>query len=71
MTRVFKALWAPHPGNSATRRGVGAAVRSTTHRSVLVGSQKRNRNPTVGAMLLCWRKPLAKPPLTCVNMIPA
>ena len=50
--------------------GVGAAVRSTTHRSVVAGFQKRNRNPTVGAMLLCWRKPEAKPPFTCVNMIP-
>ncbi|MEH2545072.1 hypothetical protein V1283_001717 [Bradyrhizobium sp. AZCC 2262] len=50
--------------------GVSAAVRSTTHRSVVAGSQKRNHNPTVGAMLLRWRKPKAKPPFTCVNMIP-
>ncbi len=32
--------------------------------------QKRKRNPTVGAMLLRWRKPLANPPFTCVNMMP-
>jgi hypothetical protein len=32
--------------------------------------QKRNRSPTVGAMLLRWRKPKANPPFTCVNMIP-
>jgi hypothetical protein len=32
--------------------------------------QKRNRSPTVGAMLLRWRKPEANPPFTCVNMIP-
>ena len=50
--------------------GVSVAVRSTTHRSVVAGFQKRNRNPTVGAMLLRWRKPKAKPPFTCVNMIP-
>src|SRR6266481_6218478 len=50
--------------------GVGAAVRSTTHRPVVAGFQKRNRNPTVGAMLLRWRKPKANPPFTCVNMIP-
>ena len=50
--------------------GVSAAVRSTTHRWVVAGFQKRNRNPTVGAMLLRWRKPKAKPPFTCVNMIP-
>jgi hypothetical protein len=50
--------------------GVGAAVRSATHRSVVVDFQKRNRNPTVGAMLLRWRKPEANPPFTCVNMIP-
>src|SRR5882724_1238576 len=36
------------------------------HRSVLAGFQKRNRNPTVGAMLLRWRKPKANPPFTCV-----
>ena len=50
--------------------GVGAAVRSTAHGSVVASLQKRNRNPTVGAMLLCWRKPEANPPFTCVNMIP-
>src|SRR5882672_1008987 len=49
---------------------VRAAVRSTAHRSVVASFQKRNRNPTVGAMLLCWRKPEANPPFTCVNMIP-
>jgi hypothetical protein len=49
---------------------VGAAVRRTTHRSVVAGFQKRNRNPTVGAMLLRWRKPKANPPFTCVNMTP-
>ena len=49
---------------------VSATVRSTTYRSVVAGFQKRNRNPTVGAMLLRWRKPDANPPLTCVNMIP-
>src|SRR6266446_10645785 len=27
-----------------------------TYRSVVASFQKRNRNPTVGAMLLCWRK---------------
>ena len=41
-----------------------------THRSVVASFQKRNRNPTVGAMLLRWRKPKANPPFTCVNMIP-
>ncbi|MEH2568322.1 hypothetical protein V1289_007949 [Bradyrhizobium sp. AZCC 2289] len=41
-----------------------------SHRSVVAGFQKRNRNPTVGAMLLRWRKPKANPPFTCVNMIP-
>jgi hypothetical protein len=50
--------------------GVRAAVRCTTHRSVVAGFQKRNRNPTVGAMLLRWRKPEANPPFTCVNMTP-
>jgi hypothetical protein len=50
--------------------GVSATVRSTTYRSVVTGFQKRNRNPTVGAMLLRWRKPNANPPFTCVNMIP-
>src|SRR4051794_40270242 len=34
------------------------------HRSVVAGFQKRNRNPTVGAMLLRWRKPEANPPFT-------
>src|SRR6267142_3639850 len=48
--------------------GVSTAVRSTAHRPVVAGFQKRNRNPTVGAMLLCWRKPKAKPPFTCVNI---
>ena|ERR1700724_760300 len=32
--------------------------------------QKRKRNPTVGSMLLRWRKPKANPPFTCVNMTP-
>ena len=41
-----------------------------TRRPVVASFQKRNRNPTVGAMLLRWRKPKAKPPFTCVNMIP-
>ena len=41
-----------------------------THRSVVASFQKRKRNPTVGAMLLRWRKPKANPPFTCVNMIP-
>jgi hypothetical protein len=41
-----------------------------THRSVVASFQKRKRNPTVGAMLLRWRKPEANPPFTCVNMIP-
>ena len=41
-----------------------------THRSVVASFQKRNRNPTVGAMLLRWRKPEANPPFTCVNIIP-
>jgi hypothetical protein len=50
--------------------GVSAAIRRTTHRSVVASFQKRNRNPTVGAMLLRWRKPKANPPFTCVNMIP-
>src|SRR6267378_3642324 len=50
--------------------GVSAAVRSTAHRPAVAGFQKRKRNPTVGAMLFCWRKPKAKPPFTCVNMIP-
>src|ERR1700704_6218429 len=50
--------------------GVSAAVRSTSHRSVVADFQKRKRNPTVGAMLLRWRKPKANPPFTCVNMIP-
>src|ERR1700716_1186517 len=36
-----------------------------THRSVVASFQKRNRNPTVGAMLLRWRKPEANPPFTC------
>ena len=49
---------------------VSVAVRGTTHRSVVAGFQKRNRNPAVGAMLLRWRKPEANPPFTCVNMIP-
>jgi hypothetical protein len=51
-------------------RGASAAIRSKTHRAVVASFQKRNRNPTVGAMLLRWRKPEAKPPFTCVNMIP-
>src|SRR6267142_3606753 len=55
---------------SSRRRGRQNAVRSTAHRPVVAGFQKRNRNPTVGAMLFCWRKPKAKPPFTCVNMIP-
>jgi hypothetical protein len=50
--------------------GVSAAVRSTAHRAVVASFQKRKRNPTVGAMLLRWRKPKANPPFTCVNMIP-
>ena|SRR5882724_9454660 len=41
-----------------------------THRSVVASFQKRKRNPTVGAMLLRWRKPEANPPFTCVNIIP-
>src|SRR5882762_10901115 len=49
---------------------VNATVRSIAHRSVVAGFQKRKRNPAVGAMLLCWRKPEANPPFTCVNMIP-
>jgi len=32
--------------------------------------QKRKRNPTVGSMLLRWRKPLANPPFTRENMRP-
>jgi hypothetical protein len=37
---------------------------------IVAGFQNRNRSPTVGAMLLRWRKPKARPPFTCVNMIP-
>jgi hypothetical protein len=40
----------------APTRGVGAAIRSTAHRSAVAGFQKRNRSPTVGAMLLRRRK---------------
>jgi hypothetical protein len=32
--------------------------------------QKRKRNPTVGSMLLRWRKPKANPLFTCENMTP-
>jgi cellulose synthase (UDP-forming) len=34
-------------------------------------SQKRKRSPTVGSIVLRLRKPFARPPLTCENMIPA
>src|SRR6267142_2373612 len=32
-----------------------------SHRSVVAGLQKRKRSPTVGSMLLCWRKPKPNP----------
>ena len=55
---------------SSRRRGRQHRRPKHTHRSVVASFQKRNRNPTVGAMLLRWRKPEANPPFTCVNMIP-
>jgi hypothetical protein len=33
--------------------------------------QKRKRNPTVGSMLLRWKKLFANPLFTCENMKPA
>ena len=50
--------------------GVSAAVRSTAHRPAVAGFQKRNRNPAVGSMLLCWRKPKPNPPCTWLNIMP-
>ena len=50
--------------------GVSAAVRSTAHRSVVAGLQNRKRSPTVGSMLLCWRKPKPNPPCTWLNIMP-
>src|SRR6267142_4245920 len=50
--------------------GVSAAVRSTTHRPAVAGFQKRNRSPTVGSILLCWKKPKPNPPCTWLNIMP-
>ena len=50
--------------------GVSAAVRSTAHRPAVAGFQKRNRNPAVGSMLLCWKKPKPNPPCTWLNIMP-
>ena len=50
--------------------GVSAAVRSTAHRPAVAGFQKRNRTPTVGSMLLCWKKPKPNPPCTWLNIMP-
>ncbi len=32
--------------------------------------QNRKRTPTVGSMLLCWKKPKPNPPCTWLNIIP-
>jgi hypothetical protein len=40
------------------------------HVCAITSFQNRKRIPTVGAMLLRWRKPKANPLFTCVNMIP-
>src|SRR5882762_10777365 len=61
------------PCMSCLARGGNLGQRPRSKRSPQLGRssfQKRKRNPTVGAMLLRCRKPEAKPPFTCVNMIP-
>ena len=72
----------PPPSSSARRCGsladaermrAGRAVSMLTSSQIVAAArfQKRKRNPTVGSMLLRWKKLFANPLFTCENMKPA
>src|SRR5882672_5115008 len=72
--KVFARLTIDSEGCDRYKCGLSHLVRAGVmlrrrrkhrNRSVVTGFQKRNRSPTVGAILLRWRKPEANPPFTC------
>jgi hypothetical protein len=58
------------PSRHNASRHQEMATRKMAHPRLQL-SQKRKRSPTVGSIVLRLRKPFAKPPLTCENMMPA
>jgi hypothetical protein len=72
VSAIAASIWlaVPNSGHSVQIPPNGSIT--PTHRSVAVSRlQNRKRNPTVGSMLLRWRKLFANPLFTCENMKPA
>jgi hypothetical protein len=51
--------------------GVAELVSQPARLGGKIRRQKVNRNPAVGATLLVWKNPLARPPVTCDQITPA
>ncbi len=67
----FNSIWQQRTHIcSNRRRGRQGRRPKHSHKSVVAGFQKRKRSPTVGSMLLCWRKPKPNPPCTWLNIMP-
>ena len=60
--------WPNKPGAAAQIKAPGAGPGLVRRESWV--DQNVRRRPAVGAMLVVWKKPLARPPVTCENITP-